>query len=195
LPHRDGFSGATWIETKPLELPSFAWSEPPEWLPLSVDSLRQKLLPSRELASNHSLITALQPDPSLAVPALPPLGPGRLQSTVELRGDLAGRRLLTPLVPPSITNADIVTNSIVQLVVDADGNPISVTSVPASPGSGLSDMDKLAAQLARKTRFSPVAGNGPGRIPDALSHLTVGQLIFQWQTVAPTIVTTNTPVQ
>ena len=195
LPHRDGFSGPAWIQIKPMEIPSFAWSEPPEWLTLSVDSLKQKLLPSHDLVSSRSIVTALQPDPSLVVPALPPLRPGRLQSSVELRGDLANRRLLTQLVPPAITNLDIVTNSVVQLVVDADGNPISVTPVPASPGSGLSEMDKLAAELARKTRFAPIAGDGPRRIPDALSHLTVGQLIFQWQTVAPPIVSTNVPAQ
>lgn len=195
LPHRDGFSGPAWIESKPQEMPSFTWSEPPDWLALSVDSLRQNLLPPHEMANTHSIVTAVQPDPLLSLPALAPLGPARLRSLVEVDGDLASRRLLTPLMPPPITNVDIVSNSIVQLVVDADGNPISVTPLPAAPGSGLNDMDKLAAELARNARFAPIAENGPRRIADALSHLTIGQLIFQWETVPPAVLSTNAPGQ
>lgn len=195
LPHRDGFSGPAWMESKPQEIPSFSWSESPDWLALSVDSLRQRLLPPHELANTRSIVTAVQPDPRLSIPTLPPLGPAHLQSSVEVQGDLANRRLLAPLMAPTITNVDIVSNSIVQLVVDADGNPISATPLPAAPGSGLSELDKLAADLARKARFAPIAANGPGRIADALSHLTIGQLIFQWETVPPAAGTTNAPVQ
>ena len=39
LPHQKDFASAIWLQTPALKQPSFRWTEPPRWLPLSADEL------------------------------------------------------------------------------------------------------------------------------------------------------------
>ena len=103
---------------------------------------------------------------------LPPDPPLRIE------GDLATRPLLAPLALKSWAHAELLSNSVVQAMVDADGftfSPVLLT------GCGLEEADLYALKLASGARFRPAprlpgTGHDPG-------GLTWGKLIFQWQTL------------
>jgi len=71
----------------------------------------------------------------------------------------------------------------VQVLVDAAGNVVSAVLLPpANPGDAASQFataDQRALELARRLRFEPAP------------RLTVGQMNFDWRTVAPPA--TNSP--
>jgi len=88
-------------------------------------------------------------------------------------------------------------NSVVQVVVDAEGRPISATLYPddSGPGprtfgSGLKEADEQALALAKAARFNPMTGGGPDRVTSPTAQLTWGRMIFQWHTLP---VATNAP--
>jgi hypothetical protein len=98
---------------------------------------------------------------------------------------LAQRRLLNEneIHLPSLTFNDVLAPSKVQALVDAEGKVVSAVLLPSeNPIETLGRTDKgdtNALAVARGLRFSPS------------SRLTVGQLIFNWRTVAPPA--TNSP--
>jgi hypothetical protein len=115
--------------------------------------------------------------------------PISVPSRLRVEGDLAQLRLLTPLHLPPQTNADILTNTVVQMVVDAQGYPFS-SVILAGQGSGSSEADQMAlTNFSKAIRFAPVEEAGPGMI--APDKMISGRLIFEWQTVPP--VPTNAP--
>ena len=99
---------------------------------------------------------------------------------MRLEGALAQRRLITPLDLHSWTNLDILTSSVVQLVVDAEGLPQSVTLLS---GSGSRDADQHALDQARLARFEPLSRNPAAASPDPTAHLNWGRLVFLWHTL------------
>jgi hypothetical protein len=46
LPHQKDFASAIWLQTAASTQPSFRWTEPPRWLPLSADDLGLALINS-----------------------------------------------------------------------------------------------------------------------------------------------------
>jgi len=80
-------------------------------------------------------------------------------------------------------SADLLTNTVVQVLVDADGNVVSPALLP--PGSGDSRADQRALEVARTARFQPLRGSSPA--------LTVGVLVFEWRTVALTNAPASNP--
>jgi hypothetical protein len=111
------------------------------------------------------------------------------QSTVRLTGELAGRRLLKSIALPSWQSVELLTNSRVQLVVDAEGNTQSVALL--YPGSGSNEADSNALWQAISARFEPLSGHNLDAAPDPLSGLSWGQMIFDWHTLPMT--STNSP--
>lgn len=111
------------------------------------------------------------------------------KSSLRIEGGLAGRRLLTALdLPawPARTNSaaelDMLTNSVIQAVVDSEGKPVSVTLLIPS-GSGLQAADEYALAQARNFRFEPLPqADGQSDAPHSLAGLTWGTLIFEWCT-------------
>ena len=81
---------------------------------------------------------------------------------MRLEGDLAQRRLLAPLDLRSWTSRDILTNSVVRLLVDAEGLPLSVTLLS---GSGAQEADQHALDQAKAARFEPLSRNPAGPTP------------------------------
>ena len=77
---------------------------------------------------------------------------------------------------PSWPASDLLTNSVVQVWVDADGQSLSPALL--LPGSGSREADQLAIKLSRTARFAP--------LPSNRAELTPGTLIFEWHTVPPT---------
>ena len=86
------------------------------------------------------------PRPSPTLPDLPPLALLQDQSVLQLEDGLAQRRLLTPLQLKPWSNPDILTNSVVQVVVDAEGRPVSLTLLS---GSGSAAADQYALEQAK----------------------------------------------
>lgn len=182
LPHRQGFSGLAWLEAKPQKYEPFTWPDQPAWLPLSEAQLGAAF--NRFVHSND--LQAVQPPvqaaPALALPPLTETGGFPGCSTVRVTGSLARRLLLTPLEPPSWPYPDLLANSVVQLMVNAGGKPVSVTLLASS---GYKEADDYALAQARTVRFQPVGRRGPQRPRNPLAWLTWGELVFEWHTVPP----------
>jgi TonB family protein len=195
LPHDQAFSGSPLLVSPNPATNYFEWSEEPHWLTLFVQSLGAsfaRLVPPPQ-SSPGSAIEFTEPrwlTPELVVTPLPPL------SSLRLDGELAGRSLLNlpslPAWPPRFlnpTDTDILTNTVVQAVVDREGRPFSMTLLVSS---GYPPADEAALSMVGRFRFQPqppmsVPATNPGS--QVLNGLSFGLLIFEWQTLA----STNTP--
>jgi hypothetical protein len=175
LPHREGFSGGAWLNK--VYSPNFrapAWTEAPRLLALSAETLGASFGEFVAANSQHSFQAIAAEAPALDMPehnafTMPPT-----ESKLELEGSLKRRRLLAPPDLQSWTNADVLTNSIVQLFVNARGNVIQSVLLQ---GCGLKDADDLAMKLSKAARFEPIT--------DDANSATVGKMIFEWKTVPP----------
>lgn len=203
LPDRNGFSGLMWAPP-PLSFHQQDWTEDPHWLanssPLAVSELVAAF--RHYIQTNHFAKTTFDFNqaPPLTVPVFkeqPILAQG---STLQASGDLANRTLLNAARLPSWPRSDVIAPSVVQVLVDAAGNVISATLLPPmnswessavrdtvgpSPVRD-SEADERAIDIARNTRFAPLASHTGSLNSEPLTHLSVGQLIFNWQTVPVT---------
>jgi TonB family protein len=184
LPHRDNFSGAAWLKMSPQTFEPTNWTEPALPLPL----------PPEQLGAAFADFMQTNPPPrfqpqmnsgfvDLDVAAMEPIS---ASSELRVEGDLAHLRLLTPVDLPPQTNPDLLTNTVVQLLVDAQGKPFSAV-IWASSGKPEADADAL--NFAKAARFEPAQVAGVGTVPP--DTMTLGKLVFEWQTVPPP--PTNTP--
>ena len=184
LPHRRGFSGPGWLLVPPQEFQAYVWSNPPGWLELPVADLGQAFQQFIQTNSFNTFEVLPQLQPELTWPTLTKTRGLPQESGFRVTGDLAGRRMLTmPVLPPQ-PNPELLTNSVVQLVVDAAGVPVSLTLLV---GSGKKEADQYALAQARAARFQPA---NPAGKPSALAGLSWGLLIFEWHTIPPL---TNAP--
>lgn len=183
LPHPQGFSGPAWLNFKSRQLEAHDWTEPPRWLALSLAPL--DLSPDLGSETNEfdpvQLLVQSAPELTLPAPPAPPLA--REHSAFRLEGRLARRRLLRAPELTSWRHTEILTNSIVQVSVDGEGRPMSVTLLS---GSGLKAADDHALAQAAAARFESIRGQRPGRSANALADISVGEMIFEWHTLPPT---------
>lgn len=184
LPHARAFSGAAWMQSPQPEFQTFVWSEPPRWLEFPVEPAGAALQPAAPNNQFDSLDALTQAQPELRWPALSQTELSPTNSRLRLAGPLAGRKLLRPLHLRSWPHTDLLTNSVVQTVVDAGGRTISVLLLASS---GYKNADDLALQQARNARFAPLAG----QTPDAMAGLACGEAIFEWHTLP--VPPTNSP--
>jgi TonB family protein len=189
LPHQQGFSGGAWLSLPPPHFRFFEWSEEPSWLPFSIQPPGAVLNRAIELDSLSAQSTLARPEPEPTLPESRPLATGPAQSRLWLEGDLAGRRLLKPIELPSWRYKDLLTNSVVQVVVNPEGWPVSAPVLLSS--SGYRDADEYALQQARTARFESSTPSGPGTTPSPTARLSWGRLVFAWHTLPPPL--TNTP--
>src|SRR6185436_6150772 len=102
------------------------------------------------------------------------------QSRLRIEGGIALRPPSKGIALPAWPRADILSNSVVRVAIDADGRPL----FPAlSAESGLPEADLAALKIAAATRFRALphadrdgSGTGP---------LAWGKMIFEWHTVPP----------
>lgn len=170
LPHQRDFAAAVWLKTPAVKPPSFRWTEPPRWLPLSADGLGAAF--ARLMQTNFFASYPLDFKPALMLSTpTSPVAPLLAQnSTMQIEGELAHRQLP---VQVSLTNwpfADVLQPCIVQALVDAAGK---VTSTVVLTSSGYDAADQRALAIARTLRFKPAAS------------LTMGRITFNWHTVPP----------
>jgi hypothetical protein len=126
------------------------------------------------------LLPALEPGGALPDPPPLPLSPE--QSRLRIEGDLAGYRLLRTLDLPSWQYNDVLTNTGVQMLVNADGRPVSAILLFTS---GYKKADDHALVQARAARFELSGAAGQQWQPPStpLAHLVRGLLLFDWHTV------------
>jgi hypothetical protein len=185
LPHSRGFAAAAWRQISKIEFPPFRWTEPPRWLPLPVEQFGDTLLRFVETNTFARVEFETLPAPQLALPEARLEMPPVTQSALRVAGELAERRLLTPLGLPSRPGADLLTNSVVQVLVDAAGNVLSHKLLRSDSGAKDRDQqeaDQRALELAKAARFSPLPPSG-NAAASPLGRLSLGALIFEWHTV------------
>lgn len=175
LPHRQSFAGEAWLKPTTNTVAPFRWSEPPRLRSLPGGALGAAFTQFMATNSFPSLAFATKPAPDVLPPAAVEIGaPAPSNSTLRITGALAPRRWLNRPVLPSFHASDLVTNSVAQVLVNADGLVFSATLLVAS---GVKAADQRALDLARAARFEPVHGTQPS--------LTFGMMIFEWHTEPP----------
>jgi len=180
LPHRDNFSGEAWLKIPAQEFAPTNWTEPALPLPLSPKELGAAFatfMGTNVAPRFHPRIGSALDGADLGPEPMEAIGNS---STLKVEGDLAHLHLLTLLRLPPQTSADLLTNTVVQVLVDAQGYPFSAVVLTGS-GSPAADNDALA--LAKTVRFEPKQAAALGTVPP--DTMTLGKLIFEWQTLPP----------
>jgi len=192
LPHSRGFSGFAWLAAPNPPALLTNWSESPGWLPPATPGFSSLLTRRLEANESNEPHDFGRPEPESSAGTFLPQAEATQQSVLRLEGALAARRLLTPLVLPLQTNMDPLTNSEVQVVVDAGGRVVSVPVLLSK--SGNLEADNSALRQALSARFEPVGAAGPPttNAGDSPKKLTWGRMIFEWRTVL--VPATNVPV-
>jgi hypothetical protein len=175
LPHLQGFAGPALHNMQLGQFHRQDWTEQPRWLPLAAENLGatfQQFVQTNFFAS-HPL--DFKPEAKLSAP--PPVEPVLAQnSTMQIVGELAQRRLLNATNLPSLQYNDVIAPGKVQVLVNAAGDVISTVLLESS---GYKDADDKSLEHARSLRFAPS------------SRLTFGKLIFNWHTIP--LAATNLP--
>jgi hypothetical protein len=172
--HQHGFSALAWMMRPRQEYALTNTPAPPRFLAFS-------RTPTEFPPNDHRSTIATRTEPPVLNFNLPPQAP---QSHLFVEGPLQQRPLLKPIEPPIQHATEVLTNTVIQLGVRADGFPISARIVTTSGSRGA---DLTALDLAQKSRFAPIPTIG-ARDPNELQW---GELIFQWFTAEPTA--TNNP--
>ena len=181
LPNRHGFSGNAWLKAPDVTPPSGEWSEPPRLLAADAQNWGAWFKNLAESNAPQSYPAIVIPKPIASVSTSFSIAPPPIGSRVKLRGELARRALLEPIPLPSWTNSDLLTNTIVQLLVDDRGNAVS--AVLSRPGSGRTDADERALELARSARFEPAPATGTSNSRSPSAGWSAGAMVFEWQTI------------
>ena len=188
LPGDSGFSGAAWLRGAPLGYQPDHWSEPFRWLALDEAALGGDF--ARFVATNllaPPLVADQPPPPLLRYEPHFPNDPLPQHSRLRLEGELTSRPLLTPLELRSWPYSDILSNTIVQTAIDADGRAL----FPALLGEcGYPAADLHALQLAAAARFRPLPR--AARDHTGIGPLAWGKMIFEWHALP--LAATNPPV-
>lgn len=184
-----GFSGLAWQALPAPEFRPAEWTEPPRFLALRPEQLGALV---RQLVQSNTpapLPGAGKPEPTIELPDLPvPVSSLPARSELRVEGGLAGRRLRSPFTLPSWPSRDLVTSSVVRVVVDADGRTQSAALLSSSTSAAA---DQQALDLARSARFEPRRGNAPGSPVKQAPEIAWGELVFAWHTVP--LPATNAP--
>jgi hypothetical protein len=183
LPHEQSFSGAFWMRTPSPQIRVESPPEPLAWLSITGQQFGADFARFIQTNSTGTFQTIAKIEPNLIVPELPPATPISSPSTLRIEGDLARRRLLSKVELPPQESRDLLTNSLIRLAVDAQGNTLS--ALPFQPGCGSTNADQLALQIARNARFESIEPDGTGRNRKPKTAVTFGTMIFEWQTVLP----------
>jgi len=174
LPSLRGFSGPAWMTSPSPEFRPPDWTNAPHWLPLAESSLGHTFEQYISTNQHPRLQLANKPlPPPRAEPNFPnePLPPF---SRYRIEGDLANRPLLKPLELRSWEYTDLLSNTMVQAVVDADGRTLSARLISSS---GDAKADAFALKTTTGARFQPRIDS------EGSKGLTWGRLAFLWHTL------------
>ena len=182
LPHPQGIPAPAWLRTSRSESHSFAWPTPTNYPLQAIEQLGAAFNRFVETNFFGPLPPPDKPLPELTLPGLPALAVATEHSTAQLEGDLARRRLLTPLELGPKENPDILANSVVQIIVGAEGSPLSAILLSSS---GSKAADQHALEHARAAQFEPLGRDAAGTSLNPEAQLTWGRMIFKWHTLPP----------
>ena len=157
----NGFSSEAWLRKPEWKAPGAEGRLPPRFL-----SLPEARKASPVVAETEAFAFLERQKPKAAFPE--PREAPRPARGSELRV-VGPRRLMNALAIPPQFHTDVLSNTVVEALVSADGLVIS-SRVVENSGSARADADALA--LARSARFGPKSGEN--QAPDR------GKLIFQW---------------
>ena len=181
LPNLQGFSGGAWLKCAPLDYHLADWTEPPRWLAVNTEELGRTFLVFVSTNVAPPLLIADKPTSRLIGSDLfitnHPVA-SRSQATFD--GELARIPLLSPLPLKSWPHTDILTNTVVQLLVNADGEPLSVT---LADGCGLTEADQYGLALARSSQFQPRSRRETATVAGSAADFAWGKMIFRWHTI------------
>jgi hypothetical protein len=154
-------------------------------LALTIEQLGAALV--RHVETNPPMLHTFEPiAPPLTAVLLPVENEfSREPARLRVIGNLAGRPVRNapaslPLQP--VPEGVVLTNTVVQVLVEPRGQVVSAVLIP--PGSGVKATDQNALQFARNLRFQAV---------DPAATATVGRLIFEWQPLPATNAPANVP--
>ena len=184
LPHANDFTATVSQQTPVALTPSFRWAElPGELLSPAAENLGAVFTQVMRTNSFAQFTPDFKPSAKLSEPVLPLAQMFSENSTLVVSGDLAQRKLITVENLSSWPLTDVIAASKVQLLVDKAGAVVSAVLIPPDSRAGAAAQydpaNQRALAIARAARFAPSAS------------LTVGQMIFNWRTMAPP--TTNAP--
>jgi hypothetical protein len=173
LPSLQGFSGRAWLAYPALNDEPPEEPEAPYWLALPESSLGASFSAFVSTNSFAPLLAAERPLPRLPryEPSFP-IEPVSAKSVLLVQGDLARRPLVTKFDLPAWPHSEILSNSVVQVLVDGDGLTVFTALLSQS---GRPDADARALELASRARFQAVR--------QRRDLLTSGRLVFRWQTL------------
>jgi len=188
LPNARSFGAAAWLRAARLDFSVFRLAE-----------LTQPKfdLPSETLGATFHHFVETNAFTSLALDASPPRqadsielpatdNPVVTQSVLRVTGTLAKRPLRSVIDLPSFPAPDLLTNTVVQVLADADGRVFSAVLLRPpdmlTPNSGSqADADRAALAFARTLQFAPLDSSRGARLSSP-TELTPGALIFRWHT-------------
>jgi hypothetical protein len=188
LPHEQGFAGLAWLRPWRPAFPAFTWAEEPQFLAPDFSHLGATFSRFVETNAFNTVQVPGRLTPDWTAPPIRLLSPLRDRSTLLITGDLARRRLMTapelrPWPSTNTAGADLLTNTVVQMVVDRAGRPVSLSLLASSLSP---DADEFALAQARVLRFAPMETATPPTNALPSAGLTWGKLVFEWQTVPAT---------
>jgi len=180
LPSLQGFSGPAWLEFSSPNYQSPEREEPPRWLNLREKSFGSSFAALLATSTIAPPLVADKPIPRLrSYEPNPPVSPITTHSRLHVEGNLAARPILNPAELRPWQHSDVLSNTVVQVGVDADG--VTMFSVVLGQ-SGSKDVDGYALDVAARSRFQPLRrSRAPGSAPP--EDVTWGTLVFQWHTV------------
>jgi hypothetical protein len=194
LPHREGFSGEAWLDTiPPRDFFPAEWTEPPRWLALSASTLGVNFKDFLAANAAPPFQTLATIEPPRISPELFPMETAPAQSTLRIEGGLAKRGLLSTPQLQLWPSAELLTNSIVQLLVDAQGHTFSAVLLLRHSSGKQAEADDRALELATAAEFEPVATSGSGPTMNETNALRLGTMIFEWVTLP--MPATNAPAE
>jgi TonB family protein len=175
LPHPEGFSGPMWMHRTRVPRESYEWAEPQRWLALPLEQMGGAFIHFITTNAWRRFSPDIKAAPQVKIPARNIEPTNVMTSSVRVEGDLASRRLLNMPAVPQQASTELLTETVVQVLVDNVGNVISRT---LRNGSGSKEADNFALNLARTIRFAPKPNTSQSD-----PSWTIGRLIFQWVTV------------
>jgi hypothetical protein len=182
LPRREGFAGMTWLRLPQQQLHPFEWTEAPRWLKPAVESLGSGFVGVRETNAATPWHWPSMPAPEMRLSQEESVNPFASESSLRTEGEnttLLERSALPswPAIQTNPNEALLLTNTVVQVMVNGAGKPVSTTLLVRS---GSREADEYAVAFARNARFNSVAVQAETTDPSA--GLRWCRLFFEWHT-------------
>jgi TonB family protein len=177
LASQEGFSGSAWMKVPHMNYEVGKWEGPTSFLTPVTEQLGGILNLFVQTNFNRAFDYVGESEPEIE--AVPFLSMAEGRSRLRVEGELETRPLIESVELKPWPSATILTNSQVQVSVDADGTVFSAALVSRS---GSKEADNYALNAARSMRFEPV--HSDGLTPVNLGVMTWGKVVFEWYTVA-----------